>query len=1193
MPQGRPSLTELYGGTQTPRRPSLADLYASEPPTEPRGYLDQLKNMSGRDWLATAIRLGGGYLAGIPSMVPGVGTAIGGAIGGGSEALAQRVAGQAVDPQGIAIGTGLGMVPMGKVIGLLGTGAGMGARAANLAANAGKGAAINVAADMSHRFGSKGEVPFRDYSLREELLPAAIGLAGGSALNVADETVRGWRALRPSSTNRAAQTPVPADGQQGFNFDAGTPTPTGPIDRGTLAKARAAIRDPDALAMFDHQFGAVGAPAPRPAARPSLAQLRDEAAQVGPPGGSRLKPPVPADIDAPLPVPEETMARMLGLEEATEAAGRAGAIRGSRASALEGGDDIDALIASLGVDPSRGRVGLRGPTDVELASPTYGAMATPEAGQIQYRNTGESIEALAPDETVLGRATYTRQPDGSLVMGDIRVNPNHQRQGIGTRLLETLRETFPGAALDRGALASPEGQVFRAATARAGDVGAPNPLAVSEAIVPRGTGAAPEAATPFYLPRQVRELYDELSPRWAADVARQTAAGEPLLTDPRMSLEDFAQQTMFEPDPRRLMGKQRAVRTALDAMDPRAIEMVDLEGRPMPGMDTPAPSLTPDGPAAPRFTPTPSLSDRAETIVQEFLAGVPPPEGVSNPAYYRADAYRQARTAALERLRADIPVTTPYRELPLDLQAELRRVHDEMTSLPFVGKSFDFTVPGQGGTPDVKAGAAGAPVFHDIKAGSRNQVISALGKYMEGKKPSKVAQRALDVALRRLVGGRGEFDNPLSPAMLPPDAGYGGPLGIPMMPEPPAWAGETGAVSPGALYTLGSAAAGAVAGPMVDREGANPWLSAAGGGLLGAVGATAVRNPALLERIQSSNLFSNMAPITSAVGNLGGLAAFAAEHPRSAGKVFTETFSPQTLEAAKRAFKGGVVRENVEGFADQPMSPLSIPGRLIGAPDAATRDIIQRAMVASGEATGQGALPGFPNREVAELGGRYTLSGDPRSEFGRSTLDYLSKNRGLRLTVAPVARTPINWLETGLERTPGVGFLPGVQAMDPEATLVTRSLRQLGGLGAVGAGAAAGAALEDSDANAYLPLLAALAGPAGLPFTAGAVGAQLPDRARANAGSFDVPLQVLENLKRQIPLLGQTYFSPEQLLRRFVPYGGAGRALSGMPTSASTASQERPYYLDTSQSYFGPAGAQVPVFNEAVLPIKRRQTPPR
>lgn len=102
-------------------------------------------------------------------------------------------------------------------------------------------------------------------------------------------------------------------------------------------------------------------------------------------------------------------------------------------------------------------------------------------------------------------------------------------------------------------------------------------------------------------------------------------------------------------------------------------------------------------------------------------------------------------------------------------RVELQRIAKELEALPFTRHTFNFDVPGQGGTPEIVPGAAGSPVYQDIKAlgasGSRGDVLDGINRFLAGEH-NAAGQRALEVARGRLRG-----DPHLSRPMLPEDAG--------------------------------------------------------------------------------------------------------------------------------------------------------------------------------------------------------------------------------------------------------------------------------------------------------------------------------------------------------------------------------------------------------------------------------------
>jgi hypothetical protein len=209
------------------------------------GFLDTLKNMGPRDWAAEAVRLGGGYLAGIPSAVPGIGSLVGAGVGGGSEALAELIAGKGYDPTSIGVASAVGAIPLGKVFKT-------GSDLATMGLNAARGAGLNVGVDVASKLAHGEPID----SWRDEILPAAIGGAGGAGATALHRLVAGGGAatevVPPGDFDRVA-------GSAGANAvphgQPGPTWPTGAPDAGTLQAARTQIRDPELQRVFDAAYG--------------------------------------------------------------------------------------------------------------------------------------------------------------------------------------------------------------------------------------------------------------------------------------------------------------------------------------------------------------------------------------------------------------------------------------------------------------------------------------------------------------------------------------------------------------------------------------------------------------------------------------------------------------------------------------------------------------------------------------------------------------------------------------------------------------------------------------------------------------------------------------------------------------------------------------------------------------------------
>jgi hypothetical protein len=156
---------------------------------------------------------------------------------------------------------------------------------------------------------------------------------------------------------------------------------------------------------------------------------------------------------------------------------------------------------------------------------------------------------------------------------------------------------------------------------------------------------------------------------------------------------------------------------------------------------------------------------------------------------------------------ANPPLARPFSELTSPYKAEVRRVLSEMENFDYVEPQQQF-VANKGGavggrTPaeasraqlseiesstnrTFEAGSAGAPVFHDITRGSsRGAVIDALRRYIEeeGRKPTALVQRAIDVADQRIRTPR-EAPRALLPLEPFLEGEAQGPLGQSSIPAP-------------------------------------------------------------------------------------------------------------------------------------------------------------------------------------------------------------------------------------------------------------------------------------------------------------------------------------------------------------------------------------------------------------------------
>lgn len=376
--------------------------------------------------------------------------------------------------------------------------------------------------------------------------------------------------------------------------------------------------------------------------------------------------------------------------------------------------------------------------------------------------------------------------------------------------------------------------------------------------------------------------------------------------------------------------------------------------------------------------------------------------------------------------------------------------------------------------------------------------------------------------------------------------------------------GEAGFVAPQALLPMATTLAGAAAGPvMFDDE--DPAVAALGGAGLGLMGGLAGSKGGrrLLERGRYSNLLSGTAVPKSMLGNLGALAAYAAETGQGRN-VAREFFSPETMRAVKESWAEAPMRETVAGGN---AGPLALPGRVMGTFDAATRSTLQRA----------GA--------TADQAEEMVLMNRPRTESGQDLQNLVNRGdwmSGLARQVLPFSRTATNAIERGAERLPFIGGMEPIRAMTGASPELARRRQILGALSMLGAGGVGYATGEGGPLEDYGTLGAygtAAMGPYALPgVVAGAIGRTLSSEDRSAYGLANAASSALTDL---LPIPREYSLRPGRYLRSFLPFGSLGRTVAPV----------NPDELDTSGSLFAPAISQVPFLNDAVL--NRRATATR
>jgi hypothetical protein len=380
--------------------------------------------------------------------------------------------------------------------------------------------------------------------------------------------------------------------------------------------------------------------------------------------------------------------------------------------------------------------------------------------------------------------------------------------------------------------------------------------------------------------------------------------------------------------------------------------------------------------------------------------------------------------------------------------------------------------------------------------------------------------------------------------------------------------GELGFIDPSLAYPLGGAAAGAVAGPMIDRE--NPREGAVGGAALGAIAGLGLHNPAALRALRYSNLLSGMAVPKKILGDLGEMGYTALEQPGRAGALGSALASPDTLSSIAEHWNNPKIAQIERGgtpFEGPAASVLGLPSRALGAITEAAKDVYGRA--------------GFTPEEAAA----HTFTNEPNADATEKLLAFA--RTGLGNWLMPVAKIPLNLIERGIERTPGLGSLQSVRdwtGASPELAL----RRQLIGGGAMAAAGAAGAATAPGSGHEDLAKYADA-----LPLIGG--GLTVPAEAAVQAGRMmatpykgsvlDTLAALLHGYNKALPLptgLPDQFSTKNPAgalatwLSQFIPFGQATKKLYPVPQNE----------FDTRGLFFGPSTAEIPGVNESVLPRK-------
>lgn len=316
-----------------------------------------------------------------------------------------------------------------------------------------------------------------------------------------------------------------------------------------------------------------------------------------------------------------------------------------------------------------------------------------------------------------------------------------------------------------------------------------------------------------------------------------------------------------------------------------------------------------------------------------------------------------------------------------------------------------------------------------------------------------------------------------------------------------------------------------------------------------------------LESLRYASLLSSpLTHLKNVAGNVGAVGMHAAERAvtgdvKGATDVLREMFSGKTIADVGREYRNPALAVGRSGHAPA-KGILGVPGRAMGAIDAATKDALKRG--------------GLNKAQADDI----TFTNEPHSASGKALVEF-TQRAPLSKLVVPFARTAVNIAERGLERTPGVGLLPAVRKMTNASGRDVAGRQGLGLLATlIGAAQAPSDGKEPQGApSGGEQLLDAFAAPYALPKALGeAVGTKLhkkgatfSDAAKAGVKGFVKSLPVPQS---------ERAYDPSQILAQFVP--NILRDISPVESKK----------FETSKGFLDPAIAKIPWLNEAMLKRK-------
>ena len=334
---------------------------------------------------------------------------------------------------------------------------------------------------------------------------------------------------------------------------------------------------------------------------------------------------------------------------------------------------------------------------------------------------------------------------------------------------------------------------------------------------------------------------------------------------------------------------------------------------------------------------------------------------------------------------------------------------------PTTGPSFGFRMKAPADIPLPKEPspviAARGGIEPPVKGGATPTVGEMRRMYGSEEAGNRIGMTKAEVK----QAAPGPSRKPLNVELAEMDAGYKRSLANPR-----------GAISPKAMFTLGSAAGGAALMQPQNKE--NPLAA----GLFGALGGAAAMNPMItgrfLKDLRTTSLLSGYAPAKSLMGNVG--AAGNAAILTGSTKPITEMLRlPTNIRNFGQAWKAGANPSETPGFRR-----MNIPGRVMGAADATAQQALERGGVSTAQA--QNLLLTEPNAAAQMLGLKNTV-GEYLMPFQKTNFNQFKGIQNIAGANPNFSKARQMGLAAGYG---GAGYIAGQESQNPVALSMMAAL---------------------------------------------------------------------------------------------------------------------------------------------------------